>query len=116
MFGVDVTVTCLLQNYRRPFNVTLVVIAGDRARLCLWPSRADTTGRPPPRWGGGGPWPVNACPGCHVCSVTCRCARTSRAIPENHADFCARLVSLTRDAYLRTAASCLRTAPAAHAW
>jgi 2-keto-4-pentenoate hydratase len=40
---------------------------------------------------------------------SCRCARTSRAIPENDANFCARLVRMTEEAYLRTAASCLRT-------
>jgi hypothetical protein len=47
----------------------------------------------------------------YLCSnISCRGARTSRAIPENHASFCARLVRMGRGAYLRTAASCLRTA------
>ena len=40
----------------------------------------------------------------------CRGARTSSVLPENHADFCARMRRMTRDAYLRTAAFCLRTA------
>jgi hypothetical protein len=39
----------------------------------------------------------------------CRRARTSGAIPENRADFCARIMRMTRDAYLRTTASYLRT-------
>jgi hypothetical protein len=46
---------------------------------------------------------------------SCRCARTSSAIPENSVDFCARMVRMTRGAYLRTAASCLRTTSPAHA-
>jgi DnaJ-class molecular chaperone len=39
----------------------------------------------------------------------CRGARTSGALPGNRVGFCARLVRMTRDAYLRTGASCLRT-------
>ena len=53
----------------------------------------------------------------------CGRARTSRAIPGNRADCCARLVRMTRDAYLRTggillenSTSYLRTAHPAHAW
>jgi hypothetical protein len=41
--------------------------------------------------------------------VNCRGARTSRVIPGNRGAFCAHLVRMTRGAYLRTAASCLRT-------
>jgi hypothetical protein len=40
----------------------------------------------------------------------CRRARTSGAIPGNRVGFCARMMRMTRDAYLRTAVSCLRTA------
>jgi transposase len=39
----------------------------------------------------------------------CRGARTSRAIPGNRGTFCARMVRMPREAYLRTGASCLRT-------
>jgi transposase len=44
-----------------------------------------------------------------VGAPTCGGARTSRAIPGNHSDCCARLVRLLRGTYLITAASCLRT-------
>jgi hypothetical protein len=44
-----------------------------------------------------------------IVRLTCRRARTSGAIPENSANFCARLVRMTRDLYLRTAAFYLRS-------
>jgi hypothetical protein len=40
---------------------------------------------------------------------TCSRARTSGALPQNGANFCARIMRMTRNAYLRTAAFCLRT-------
>jgi hypothetical protein len=57
--------------------------------------------------------PVGLCPARQVIEVLrpaiCRRARTSGALPGNGADFCARIMRMTRGAYLRTAASCLRT-------
>jgi hypothetical protein len=48
-------------------------------------------------------------PFCAVLDGMCRGARTSRAIPENYADFCAHMMRMTRGLYLRTAACYLRT-------
>jgi hypothetical protein len=42
-------------------------------------------------------------------TLMCRGARTSSILPENRGGFCARLVRIPRGAYLRTAASYLRT-------
>jgi hypothetical protein len=42
-------------------------------------------------------------------TTICRGARTSSVLPENSANFCARLVRMTRGKNLRTTASCLRT-------
>ena len=46
---------------------------------------------------------------CDEHPVTCRRARTSGALPGNRVGFCARMMRMTRGAYLRTAAFCLRT-------
>jgi hypothetical protein len=47
----------------------------------------------------------------HFLAINCRRTRTSGALPGNGADFCARIMRMTRDAYLRTAAFCLRISP-----
>jgi hypothetical protein len=53
--------------------------------------------------------PLIAEPPASRAKLTCRRARTSSVLPENHANFCARIARMGRGAYLRTAASCLRT-------